>query len=104
MDPLQEPEAAKEESAGAPKSDAEMGEEPPEEAAAAGEEMEENDEIADLSWSSPGSIFSNTQEGDEWPDPDEVRGRQTSQPLFFSRPVPLAQQAHSQPTPQWWHR
>ena len=40
----------------------------------------------------------------EWPDPDEVRGRQTSQPLFFSRPVPLAQQAHSQPTPQWWHR
>ena len=61
---------------------------------------------ADLSWCSPGSIFSNTRfpEGDEWPDPDEVRGRQTSQPLFFSRPVPLAQQAHSQPTPQWWHR
>ena len=48
MDPLQEPEAAKEESAGAPKSDAEMGEEPPEEAAAAGEEMEEKDEIVQI--------------------------------------------------------
>ena len=48
MDPPQEPEAAKEESAGAPKSDAEMGEEPPEEAAAAGEEMEEKGEIVQI--------------------------------------------------------
>ena len=48
MDPLQEPEAAKEESAGAPKSDAEMGEEPPEEAAAVGEQMEEKDEIVQI--------------------------------------------------------
>ena len=48
MDPPQELEAAKEESAGAPKSDAEMGEEPPEEAAAAREEMEEKDEIVQM--------------------------------------------------------
>ena len=43
MDPLQEPEAAEEESAGAAKSDAEMGEQPSEEAAAAGEEMEKEE-------------------------------------------------------------
>ena len=47
-DPTQEPEAAKEGSAGAPKSDAEMGEEPPEEAAAAGKEMEEKDEMVQI--------------------------------------------------------
>ena len=45
--PPQEPEAAKEESDGAPKSDAEMGEEPPVEAAAAREEMEK-DEIVQI--------------------------------------------------------
>ena len=48
MDPPQEPEAAKEESAGVPKSNAEMGEEPPEEATPAGEEMEEKDEIVQI--------------------------------------------------------
>ena len=47
-DPPQEPEAAEEESAGAPKSDAEIGEEPPEEAAAAGVEMEEKDETVQI--------------------------------------------------------
>ena len=41
-DPPQEPKAAEKESAGAAKSDAEMGEQPPEEAAAAGEEMEKD--------------------------------------------------------------
>ena len=43
MDPPQEPKAAEKESARAAKSDAEMGEEPPEEAAAAGEEMEKEE-------------------------------------------------------------
>ena len=41
-DPPQEPEAAENESAGAAKSNAEMGEQPPEEAALAGEEMEKD--------------------------------------------------------------
>ena len=39
VDPSQEPEATEKESARAAKSDAEMGEQPPEEAAAAGEEI-----------------------------------------------------------------
>ena len=47
VDPPQEPEAAEEESAGAAKSDAEMGEQPPKEAVAAGEEMEK-DEIVQI--------------------------------------------------------
>ena len=47
VDPPQELEAADKESAGAAKSDAEMGEQPPEEAAAAGEEMEK-DEIVHI--------------------------------------------------------
>ena len=111
MDPPQEPEAAKEESARAPEEQCGNGRGAPggSQSGGRGNGGEGRDSAnlvnrADLSWSSPGSIFSNTQEGDEWPDPDEVRGRQNSQPLFFSRPVPLAQQAHSQPTPQWWHR
>ena len=47
VDPPQEPKVAEKESAGAAKSDAEMGEQPPEEAAAAGEEMEK-DEIVQI--------------------------------------------------------
>ena len=43
VDPPQEPQAAEKESPWAAKSDAEMGEQPPEEAAAAGEEMEEDE-------------------------------------------------------------
>ena len=42
VDPPQEPEGAEKESAGAAKSDAEMGEQPPEEAAALGEEMQKD--------------------------------------------------------------
>ena len=47
MGPPQEPKAAEKESAGAAKSDAEMGEQPPEEAVAAGEEIQK-DEIVQI--------------------------------------------------------
>ena len=43
VDPPQEPEASEKESTGEAKTDAEMGEQPPEEAAAAGEEMEKDE-------------------------------------------------------------
>ena len=65
MDPPQEQNVAENESAGAAKQDAEMGEQPPEEAAAAGGDAEGRDSAdlvnrSNLSWSSSGSIFSNT--------------------------------------------
>ena len=47
VEPPEEPEAAEKESDGAAKSDARMGEQPPEEAAAAGDEMEK-DEIVQI--------------------------------------------------------
>ena len=46
-------------------------------------------------------------DGSGWPDPDEARGRQMSQPLFFHTPPPHthpAPAAASQETPQWWRR
>ena len=47
-------------------------------------------------------------EGEGWPDPDEARGPQLSQPLFFhahthTAPSP-SQHAFTQQTPQWWRR
>ena len=46
-------------------------------------------------------------DGSGWLDPDEARGRQMSQPLFFHTPPPhthTAPAAASQETAQWWRR